>query len=63
MSPSAGVVCRVKPGEPVTEGAVLLELHVDDPARLDRARDALDGAYEIGDHAPPERPLVLDRIG
>ena len=49
VSPSAGVVCRVKPGEPVAEGAVLLELHVDDPARLDGARDALDGAYEIGD--------------
>ena len=63
VSPSAGVVCRVKPGEPVAEGAVLLELHVDDPERLDSARDALDGAYEIGDHAPPERPLVLDRIG
>jgi thymidine phosphorylase len=63
VSPSAGVVCRVKPGEAVTEGEVLLELHIDDPGRLAGARDALDGAYEIGDQAPPERPLVLDRIG
>ena len=50
-------------GERVTEGAVLLELHVDDPARLAGARAALDGAYEIGDDPPPVRPLVLDRIG
>jgi thymidine phosphorylase len=63
VSASAGVVCRVKPGERVTEGAVLLELHVDDPARLAGARTALDGAYEIGDDPPPVRPLVLDRIG
>jgi thymidine phosphorylase len=63
VSASAGVVCRVKPGERVTEGAVLLELHVDDPARLAGARAALDGAYEIGDDMPPVRPLVLDRIG
>ena len=60
---SAGVVCRVKPGERVVEGDVLLELHVDDPARLAGARAALDGAYEIGDDPPPVRPLVLDRIG
>ena len=63
VSASAGVVCRVKPGERVTEGAVLLELPVDEPARLAGARTALDGAYEIGNDAPPVRPLVLDRIG
>jgi thymidine phosphorylase len=62
VSPSAGVVCRAKPGDAVTEGAVLLELHVDDPARLDSALDALDGAFEIGDDAPRLPPLVLDRI-
>jgi thymidine phosphorylase len=63
VSESAGVVCRAKPGDAVTAGAVILELHVDDPARLPAARDALSGSYEIGDEPPPPSPLVLDRIG
>jgi thymidine phosphorylase len=37
-------------------------LHTDTPERFARAREALIGAYVIGDTAPPERPLVLDRI-
>ena len=47
------------------QGDVLLELHVDDPARLaSGASTALDGAFEIGDRAAPATgPLVLDRIG
>jgi thymidine phosphorylase len=63
VSPSAGVVCRAKPGDAVREGDVLLELHIDDPTRVEDARRALDGAFEIGDAAAPARPLVLDRIG
>ena len=34
VSPTAGVICRVKPGEEVTEGQALLELHADEPDRL-----------------------------
>ena len=47
VSATAGVVCRVKPGEEVTEGQPLLELHTDEPARLGWARDALKGAIAI----------------
>jgi thymidine phosphorylase len=63
VSPSAGVVCKVKPGDRVAAGDVLLELHVDDPTKLAAARAALEGAYGIDDTAPARRPLVLDRIG
>ncbi len=62
VSAVAGVVCRVKPGESVEAGAPVLELHIDDPRRLDSALDALDGAIEIGDEPAATRPLVLDRI-
>jgi thymidine phosphorylase len=62
VSPAAGVVMRAKPGEPVTAGAPLLELHADDPARLDRALAALDGAVAVGATAPARSALVLDRI-
>lgn len=63
VSPSAGVVCRVKPGGAVRAGDILLELHVDDAARLPDALAALEGGYEIADAAPAPAPLVLDRIG
>jgi thymidine phosphorylase len=57
------VICRAKPGDRVHEGDVVLELHVDDPARLPGAIEALAGAYDIGSAAPAAAPLVLGRIG
>jgi thymidine phosphorylase len=66
VSAAAGIVLHAKPGDRVTAGVPLLELHADDPARFDRALAALDGAIEIaGTRAdtpvvPP--PLVIDRI-
>ncbi|CAN5630244.1 thymidine phosphorylase [soil metagenome] len=63
VSACAGVVCQAKPGDPVTEGDTVVELHVDDPARLDGALAALEGALEVGPEAPAPRPLVIDRIG
>jgi thymidine phosphorylase len=62
VSPVAGVVCLVKPGEQVRAGEPVLELHTDDESRVARARAALEGAFEIGDEAPAPQPLVLERI-
>jgi thymidine phosphorylase len=61
VSFGAGIVLHAKPGDPVTAGQPLLELHADEPQRFDRALEALDGGYEIGDEAPP-RQLVLDTV-
>jgi thymidine phosphorylase len=58
----AGVVCHAKPGDRVVEGEPLVELHVDDPAKLPPALEALHGAIEIGREPPPHRPLVIDVI-
>lgn len=65
VSASAGVRCLVKPGEPVTKGQPLLELHTDEPARLERAREALRGALEVSAEAPSAAPAaaVLERVG
>ncbi len=61
VSAGAGVVLLAKPGDSVTAGQPLLELHADDVSRFDRALQALEGGYEIGpDHTPT--PLVLDRV-
>jgi thymidine phosphorylase len=63
VSAAAGVMCLAKPGEAVTKGEPILELRGDDPGRLDAARAELAGAIDIGDEAPADRPLILERIG
>jgi thymidine phosphorylase len=63
VDPAAGIVCRVRPGDEVAKGDILLELHTDDPSRLERAQQSLDGAVVVADTAPAAGPLVLDRIG
>ncbi|HZE51176.1 MAG TPA: thymidine phosphorylase [Jatrophihabitantaceae bacterium] len=62
VSAGAGVILLAKPGDPVTAGQPLLELHADDPARFEGALSALEGGYDIG-AAPAEQPLIIERIG
>ncbi len=59
---AAGIDLRVKPGDSVRAGDVVFTLLADDPARFDRALDAVDGAWEIGAEAPARGPLVRERI-
>ncbi len=61
-APGAGVICLAKPGERVEQGQPLLELRSDEPARFERALDALHGAIEIGAEPPVIGPPVLERI-
>jgi thymidine phosphorylase len=63
VSPVAGVVWSVRPGERVTAGQPVVELHTEEPDRLDAARTLIEAALEIGEEAPAPRPLVLERIG
>jgi thymidine phosphorylase len=62
VSAGAGVICLAKPGEPVTDGQPLLELRTDDPARFDRACEALELAIDIGAEPPVIGPPVLERV-
>ena len=62
VSPSAGIVCLAKPGDPVEAGQPLLELHAEDPSRFAAAREALQDALEVSDEPPTPKPLVVDRI-
>ena len=62
VQPGAGVVMHAKPGMRVRAGQPLITLHTDTPERFALAREALEGAYAIGDVAPDARPLILDRI-
>ena len=58
----AGVQLHAKPGARVRAGEPLITLHTDTPERFVRAREALAGAYTIGEAAPSERPLIIDRV-
>ncbi len=72
---AAGVQWHAVPGDVVRAGAPLLTMHTDDPARLERARQALDGAWTItastpesadgaagGDGRRVSRSMILGRV-
>jgi len=62
VSAGAGVVMHAKPGDVVSAGDPLLELHSDDPERIERVVADIESSYTIaGVHHPPQ-PLVIDRI-
>src|SRR3954449_9397370 len=61
VSAAAGVLWTAGVGDRVVEGQPLLELHTDDPARIERALEALDGAIGV-DGGDQPLPLILDRI-
>ncbi|MEO7572610.1 MAG: thymidine phosphorylase, partial [Acidimicrobiales bacterium] len=63
VSPTAGVVWHATVGDQVTAGHPLLDLHLDDPARLPSALAALADAIEITPDPVPPPTLILDRIG
>ncbi len=58
----AGLRIHRRPGEPVSPGEPLFTLYTDTPDRIEPARAELDGAWTVGESAPPERPLIIDRI-
>jgi thymidine phosphorylase len=59
---AAGVLCLAKPGEPVSAGEPLFELHTDTPDAIAGALSALADAVDIADSAPEPRPLVIETI-
>jgi thymidine phosphorylase len=60
----AGVVWHARPGDDVHEGEPLFTLFTDDEDRFDRALEALDGGFDIGDGTSyVAQDLVIDRIG
>jgi thymidine phosphorylase len=61
VSAAAGVRCLAKPGDRVTRGQPVLELHSGDERRFERALEALTGAMEIGSEpVPPGGSLVIE---
>jgi thymidine phosphorylase len=61
VSAAAGIVWTAGVGDQVTAGQPLLELQTDDPSRIARALEALEGAIGVDTGEEP-LPLILDRI-
>ncbi|MET0417242.1 MAG: thymidine phosphorylase, partial [Actinoplanes sp.] len=62
VSFGAGVLLRVRPGDRVSAGDVLLELCADEAERIPAARELAAAAITIGENTPTPTKLVLDRI-
>ena len=62
VDPAAGLLLRKRPGDPVRAGEALVELHAASEERLDAGEARFRQAVAIADAAPPDRPLLLERI-
>jgi thymidine phosphorylase len=63
---AAGIELHAKPGDTVTKGQPLFTLGTDEPERFDRALEAVQGAWAIGDPGSTiddGGPLIADKIG
>lgn len=60
----AGIEMHVKPGDAIQAGQPIYTLHTDEPARFDRALDALHSSFTIGSASDPihRLPLIIERI-
>ncbi|MET8854045.1 thymidine phosphorylase [Amycolatopsis sp. NPDC004625] len=59
---AAGILCLAKPGDTVSEGEPLLELHTDTPDAVPAALAALEGGFSIAASAPEPGPIVVETI-
>jgi thymidine phosphorylase len=59
---AAGIDLAVKPGARVKKGDVLFTLSANEPARFDRALEALEGGWEIGESVVDYGPLIAEVI-
>ena len=62
VSPSAGIVLRVSPGDAVTPGQVLAELHADDAPHMEAGLAAFTEAIRLGDPPPGGASRILGRV-
>jgi pyrimidine-nucleoside phosphorylase len=59
---SVGIVCLLKPGDPVAKGEALAEIHAATEADAGEAARELQAAYAFADEPPPSRSVVLEVI-
>jgi pyrimidine-nucleoside phosphorylase len=59
---SVGIMLLAKPGDQVSAGDAILELHYHDTAKRDRALELAHRAFSIGDQPPSVRPVIVGEV-
>jgi thymidine phosphorylase len=59
---AVGLRCFAKRGDPVEVGQTLVEVHARDEATAEHALGQIRPLVELGDEAPPPRPIVLETL-
>jgi pyrimidine-nucleoside phosphorylase len=59
---AVGVICLVKPGDPVRAGQAVYDVHYRSTTRMFDALPLLEESFTIGDAPPVGAPLVLEEI-
>jgi pyrimidine-nucleoside phosphorylase len=62
IDPAVGVIVRAKPGDPVTAGDTVFEVHYTDQAAPGPVVPQLQAAFAVSDRRPPASPLVLELL-
>jgi pyrimidine-nucleoside phosphorylase len=63
VDPVVGIEIVAKLGAKVDAGAPIAKLHVRKASAADEVKERVAQAFQLADHKPEERPLVLARIG
>ena len=63
VDPSVGLALHKKVGDSVAVGEPLCTVHYNSEARATRTKTLIEASYQIGDAAPPKRPLIHRVIG
>ena len=62
IDPAAGLVMRVVPGDRVSAGDALADVHGRDTATVEHVSGLVREAIDLGDAVPVRGPLVLERV-
>ena len=63
VDPAVGIVLHKKVGDRVATGEAVATIHYNEESRAERARHLILESCQIGDVAPPKRPLIHKIIG
>jgi len=59
---SVGIMLMAKPGDQLSKGDAILELHYHDTAKRDRALELANRAFTIGAERPAARPVIVGEV-
>ena len=62
VDPAAGITVLAVPGQRVSAGDPVLQLHYRDRSRLDAALPLAEAAIAVGEAAHAPRPLILGEV-